>query len=567
MTTKIVATYTRVSSEAQDTEDKVSIEEQTADINRLIARNGWTITAAFSDTERYVKTKSPNKGKRVQPSGEYDDRPGLVAMLEMVKAGGVDAVVCWRDDRLMRHTRVYSAVEEALDEADRNRQGRPAIEVYDATGNKLDRFVLGIKAQVGKEENKRRVERSRMGKVGTLKRGLWPGLYRRLGYATEKADRGVRIVLGPEGEVQTVKDIFNWYDAGTATVEIRRRLIAEEREQRGQFNGNKKSHSWGVQQILAILQSEDYTGKATWKFDNGTPPISIDIPQIITLEQFRRVEKRRKENLRLADRNTKGVFLLQNIAICGGCGGKLGAATKVRYYYRYLGDGTKKRYEKKNDPGYRYCCFAAVAYPEEPHTKPTAFDGADLDAQFWQYVADRIIAHPELIIEQVHNRQQELKDQGDSLNSEITQKRRKIAAVEQDRMAYTRQLGRGKITEAVYDALIAEADENEAELKEQLDDLLTLRDDQRKVKTAIAYAERLLTNVRERLPEFNQTPEELAALPEDRQRWVMLERQSIIRGLVDKVIVFADGNIEIKGLIKISSFDTVTSGSDRCHHK
>jgi chromosome segregation ATPase len=169
-----------------------------------------------------------------------------------------------------------------------------------------------------------------------------------------------------------------------------------------------------------------------------------------------------------------------------------------------------------------------------------------------------MVTHPELIIEQVHIRQQELRNQGDDLDSEITKKHRQLAAVEQNRMTYTRQLGREKITEAVYDALMAECDESEADYKEQLDYLLTLRDDARKVQTAIAHAERLLANIRQRLPEINQTPEELASLPEDRQRAIMLERQTIIRSLVDKVIVYADGNITIQGLIKVSDFETVS---------
>jgi chromosome segregation ATPase len=176
-----------------------------------------------------------------------------------------------------------------------------------------------------------------------------------------------------------------------------------------------------------------------------------------------------------------------------------------------------------------------------------------------------MVAHPELITEQVHNRQQELKNQGDNLDSEIAQKRRQIATIEQDRMTYTRQLGRGKITESVYDALMAECDENEADYKEQLDHLLTLRDDQRKVRTAIAYAERLLANIRQKLPEINQTPEELAALPEDKRRAIMLERQTVIRSLCDKVIVYADGNITIKGLIEVEYITSITHNQDMCH--
>lgn len=564
MTSKTVVTYTRVSSEGQDTEDKVSIAEQQADIDERITRNGWTVAASLSDAERYVKTKSPNKGKRVQPSGEYDDRPGFVAMLEMIKQGGIDAIVCWRDDRLMRHTRVYSAVEDALDEADKVRQGRPPVEIYDATGNKLDRFVLGIKAQIGREENKRRVERVKMGKIGTLKRGLWPGMYRRLGYVTEKAERGNRIVLGPENEVQTVKNIFDWYDSGVSVKQISQRLIADDRPQRKQPNG-KKLREWGLFAIHNILRSKDYTGIATWEFNDGTPAMVIDIPQIISPELFRRVQKRLIENQRKSSRNTKGVFLLQNLAACGGCGNRLSAVVNCPYYYVRLKDGTVKRYNRKTDRGYRYYCAFAARYPEEPHTHPYVFTGADLDTQFWQYVANRMVTHPELIIEQVQNRQAELRAQDDNLDSEITRKHRQIATIEQDRMTYTRQLGRGKIKESVYDSLMTECDENEADLKEQLDYLLTLRDDQKKVKTAIERVERLLANISQRLPEINQSPKELASLPEARQRAIMLERQTIIKSLCEKVIVYANGDITIQGLIEVSNFDIASPTTD--YHK
>jgi DNA invertase Pin-like site-specific DNA recombinase len=555
---KTVVTYTRVSSEMQDGDDRVSITEQQADIDKLITGNGWTVVESFRDTEKYIKTRSPNKGKRVQPSGEYDDRPGFLAMLELVKTGSIDAIVCWRDDRLMRHTRVYSLVEEILDEADKVRQGRPAVEIYDATGNKLDRFVLGIKAQIGREENKRRNERIKLGRVGTLKRGLWPGPYPRLGYVTQKADRGIRILLGLEDEVNTVKDIFNWYDSGIGVVKIRKRLIAEDRTQRGHSNG-KKARQWGHCSIQSILRSEDYTGRATWSFTDGTPAITITIPQIITPEQFERVQKRMKENKRSAARNTKNVYLLQHIAVCGNCGGKLTVAADTSFYYKYKNGKLFKRYERHDKLGYRYVCGAACRYPEEAHPRPYIFDGVELDNQIWQYVTNKMVTHPELIIVQVHNRQTELRAQGDNLDSEIAQKRRQIAAVDQDKMTYTRQLSREKITEAVYDALIAEADETEVDLREQLNYLLVLRDDQKKVHNTIAYAEDMLANIRQRLPEINQAPEELASLTADTQRVIMLERQTIIRSLVDKVIVYTDGHITIEGLIEVSEFDIATS--------
>ena len=111
----------------------------------------------------------------VNPSGERADRPNFLKMLELVKTGTIDVVLCWRDDRLVRHPRVAVALEDALDIGDKERPGKPKIAIYDATGAIIDRFTLSIKAAIWREENKRRAERTRMGKVGTLQEGRWPG--------------------------------------------------------------------------------------------------------------------------------------------------------------------------------------------------------------------------------------------------------------------------------------------------------------------------------------------------------------------------------------------------------
>lgn len=57
-------------------------------------------------------------------------------------------------------------------------------------------------------------------------------------------------------------------------------------------------------------------------------------------------------------------------------------------------------------------------------------------------------------------------------------------------------------------------------------------------------------------------PEEIIGLPESEQRRIMSECQEIIRAFCDKVIVYADGNIMINGLIEVSTFDVVSVTSD-----
>ena len=157
--TKDVVLYARVSTERQDTDSSVSINEQLTSMRELCQRNHWNIIGEFVDNLNYIATKPPKKGKMVNSAGERNDRPQLLAMLEVAKGGAIDAIVCWRDDRLVRHPRVNITIEDALDIGDKQRNGNSKIQIYDATGALLDRFTMSIKAAVWKEENNRRKER------------------------------------------------------------------------------------------------------------------------------------------------------------------------------------------------------------------------------------------------------------------------------------------------------------------------------------------------------------------------------------------------------------------------
>jgi DNA invertase Pin-like site-specific DNA recombinase len=148
MMSKRAALYARVSDERQDQGEAASIDQQLAEMKKLCQREGYSIVGTFVDSTNYRATQNPRRGKIVNPSGERADRPQFLQLLEMVRAGTVDVVLCWRDDRLMRHPRVGVALEDALDVGDAQRAGKPKIEIRDATGAVLDRFTLSIKASV-----------------------------------------------------------------------------------------------------------------------------------------------------------------------------------------------------------------------------------------------------------------------------------------------------------------------------------------------------------------------------------------------------------------------------------
>jgi len=548
-----VGLYARVSMEEQAKGDSVSIEQQIANMRDLCERNGWTIVQVFVDAENYRASQAPNRGKVVNPSGERADRPAFLEMLEMVKVGRLDIVLCWRDDRLVRHPRVAVALEDALDLGDATRNGRPKIEIRDATGSVIDRFTLSIKATIWREENKRRAERGRMGKEATLQQGYWPGSYWRYGYKTRRGPRG-RIIEVDEEEAQIVRKVHAMFDAGEGVWAIRRYLVSNEVEQKGH---QARRHDWCPSIIYNIIQSEDYTGTATWKFGDGTR-MSIDIPPIISYDLWKRNQARLEKDKELSPRNAKGIYLLQGMLYCGECGLKMSARGSRHYFTR---NGEKRPYK---NPPYDYVCYYPSYYPEKPHARPYVKGGRKLDWLVWRQIADRGISKPELICEQVQQRQAALVAEGDSVNGEIAHARRRLAEVEQERTFYQRQAARGKMTEREFDGHMEETEESLQHWQAELERLMELRDNAVKVQAGLDYATELLTTLQDILPDIDQTPKELKAMAKEERDKIMKIRRKIVRALCDRVYVYSDWRIRIEGMLDGSEahqFDLVSSSN------
>ncbi len=534
--------YARVSHEAQNTEDRVSIDQQLAEMRALCERNGWRIAGEFVDAANYTATESPKKGKVVNPSGERADRPKFLEMLEVVRAGTSDVVLCWRDDRLVRHPRVCVALEDALDAGDVGRNGKAKIQVYDATGAVIDRFTLSIKATIWREENKRRAERVRLGKVGTLKEGRYPGPYRRFGYADRREEkrRGHVIELCEE-EAEIVKLIFDLCDSGLSLRLIRNRLIAIQAKQRS----DNVSRGWRVPFIRRILRTRDYVGEATWRFSDGTE-YTIEIPQIVPPDQWDRVQKRLDRNRKIATRNAKGVYLLQNIVRCGECGGSV-SAYAVNYDHNRRDDGTMHR-RKLPIPEHNYRCIRAVNHYDEEHPRPHHWWGRTLDLAVWVYLVENVIQHPEAIEAQVLDHQSKLQAEGESIDGEIARTKQQLAKINEARMFYHRQAGFGRITEEDYEGLLRESDGQRDEVQLELQRLRELRDDMQKVRAGLDYAAEFMQKLQEMLPEINQPWDELKEMTEEDRTSILRSRQDIVRSLAQTVFVYSDGRVRIEGL-------------------
>jgi hypothetical protein len=86
MTARRTAIYTRIS--ADQTGERLGVTRQLDDCVGLADRLGWEVTAHYDDNDL-----SAFNGKH---------RPGFEALLDAMKTGQVDALICWHTDRLYR---------------------------------------------------------------------------------------------------------------------------------------------------------------------------------------------------------------------------------------------------------------------------------------------------------------------------------------------------------------------------------------------------------------------------------------------------------------------------------
>ena len=162
---------------------------------------------------------------------------------------------------------------------------------------------------------------------------------------------------------------------------------------------------------------------------------------------------------------------------------------------------------------------------------------------------DNGIKRPDNIRKQVLARQEELQRQGENVDGDIAHARQRLVEVDQERAFYQRQAARGKITEQEFDVRMEETKDVQLYWQGELDRLKELRDDAVKVKAGLDFATNLLNTLQEMLPEIDISPDDLKALPEEKRNKILERRRKIIRALVEKVQVWADGRVKIHGLL------------------
>jgi hypothetical protein len=393
-----------------------------------------------------------------------------------------------------------------------------------------------------------------MGKAATLAAGFWPGCYERFGYDTIKEKRGRRIVLNPE-EAEAVQAVFTMFVGGKGVTEIRRWLVAHEVKQK---THGRREHDWDLACVYSILRARDYTGEAIWTQKGQS--VKVQIPKIIDLELWQLAQDHMAANTLNSTRRALGVYLIQNIGVCGNCGKRL--FTRTRRWY------TSKRGERKPyiNPPFEYFCIEGNRYPEH-HPRPFAHSGKATDEAVWHTLVENLIKHPDIMQESILARQRELKGQAGAANGEIANAEKVLARIDKERAFYQRQAATEVITEAEFLDRMAETKAEHEYWQAELIKLQALLQDQDKVRRGVDYVALLLGRLQGKLDRLNKSAAELAKLPGEERDTILKERQEVVRVLCDHVKVYANGDIVIEGALDGSEaiqLGFVNSRTDNC---
>lgn len=183
---KKACVYTRVSTDAQGEDGKVSLPEQERMAKACIESKGW----------RYVRTYEDNGY-----TGRNTNRPGLQEMLKDVRNGEIEAIVIFKLDRLSRKQRDTLAIIE--DDLLNNGVDLVSLNETLDTTTPWGRAMIGILSSFNQLESENIALRTKMGRYATAREGGYAGGKPPLGY---RAVNG-RLEIVPE-EAEIVRKVF-----------------------------------------------------------------------------------------------------------------------------------------------------------------------------------------------------------------------------------------------------------------------------------------------------------------------------------------------------------------------
>jgi site-specific DNA recombinase len=245
----MAAIYARVSPMPEGENGNFSIASQVRALTKLAASKGYRSDAEFHFIDDNFM------------GGELD-RPALTRMREAVRAGVVQAVICYDPDRLARKLAHQLLLTEEFDKYG----ARLEFVTMPVDSSPESQMLLSMKGVFAEYEKAKIRERTMRGRREKALQGHVNGGRAAFGYRYEGKKQGKRgeLVIVPE-QADVVRLIFQWADEGAGPLEIARRLTA-------QGVPTASGRPWAKPVIAQMLRNRVYIGEGHYNRTTSAEP-------------------------------------------------------------------------------------------------------------------------------------------------------------------------------------------------------------------------------------------------------------------------------------------------------
>jgi site-specific DNA recombinase len=269
-------------------------------------------------------------------SGEFMGRPALDMLLHDLEVKPITHVIIYDPDRLARNTELQLQLAAKIETL-----AKLVFVTYEYDASPEGKLFFTMKAGISAYEKAKILARTSRGRFSKAMQGKVPNNNKPIGYGWD-ADNSMYIIN--EEEAKLVRHIFNLYLEGHGCRKLASILNSEGYR-------TKRGYKWCHKTVDDIIHNEMYAGKLHFgrqKYklvaqgkQKGVPRsreewVTIDVPAIITPEEFAAAQEQTRANRHFAKRNTKHFYLLQGIIKCScGYGMTPVVVNQEKSYYYY----------------------------------------------------------------------------------------------------------------------------------------------------------------------------------------------------------------------------------------
>lgn len=472
--------YARVSSQMQT--DAGTIASQTDYAQQYCRLQKIPILETYSD-------------EGISGTVKVSERPAGARMLTDARAGKFDTILVFRIDRLARRTSDLLNTIDMLEEC--GVAIRSLTEPFD-TSSAPGRFMVSMLGSVAELERSNIAERSRAGAERIAREGRWNGGRPPFGYDVVDGKLAIHPVRG-----QIVKDIFTWYLCGQRVRAIAQRLNVLETKHPMEWGRPGARRPWYESTVSKLLNNRVYVGEFTWrkrterkkvsgrwtyKKTKADQQIKVEIPALISPDDFNRVQQILKDNFTFSKRNVKHFYLLRGLISCGECGRR----------YVGLGSGRPRWYK------YYYRCSSHVSAVGRVPCDGKAIRADRIDPLIWdQCVA--FITNPASILDDLVETMRGAQNSQRDIKSEIAQMESALLVKARERAKVITLIRRGLITDAEGERELALLQAEQTQIEQQKKALSSRLAAAENSELNILAAEYIVAALAEKVAEVNES--------------------------------------------------------------